>query len=161
MRLVIVWRSVEVREIAAPASGNKYLLPDLVGVLQHQDAAPPISCFDGAHKAGWPCSNNDNIVALNAFRAIVWGCYGFRKIGWRCMQAAHFSAIIPLARMLRRGTGGCYLLVDVFFSATQLVISVLGYVDSYDKLYNLQKEFNWDLQAWGQEFYKGLRTRSD
>jgi len=63
--------------------------------------------------------------------------------------------------MLRRGTGGCYLLADVFFSATQLVISVLGYVDSYDKLYNLQKEFNWDLQAWGQEFYKGLRTRSD
>ena len=115
MRFVVVWRSVEVREIAAPASGNKYLFADLVGVFQYQDAAPPISSFDGAHKAGCPRSNNDNIVALNAFRAIVWGCYGFRKIGWLCMQAAHFSAIIPLVRMLRRGAGGCYLLLDVFF----------------------------------------------
>ena len=101
MRRVVVWRGVEVREIAAPASGNKYLLADLVGVLQHEDATPPISCFDGAHKAGCPRSNNDNIVALNAFRAIVWGCYGFSKIGWLCMQAAHFSAIIPLVRMFR------------------------------------------------------------
>ena len=37
MRLVVVWRSVEVREIAAPASGNKYLLADLVAYLQGGD----------------------------------------------------------------------------------------------------------------------------
>ena len=118
MRFVVVWRSVEVREIAAPASGNKYLFADLVGVLQNQDAAPAISCFDGAHKASCTRSNNDNIIALNAFTAIVWGCYGFSKIWWLCMQVAHFSAIIPLVRMLRCGAGGCYLCSSLFSVST-------------------------------------------
>ncbi len=115
MGLVVVWRSVEVREIAAPASGNKYLLADFVGVLQNQDAAPPISCFDGAHKAGCPRPYNDNIVRLNAFRAILWGFYGFSKVGWPFIKAAHFLASIPRVRMLWGGAGGCYLLLDVIF----------------------------------------------
>ena len=53
--------------------------------------------------------------------------------------------------MLRRGGGGCYLLLDVFFSAAWLVISVLGYVDAMTS-YNLQKGFNLALQVGGQGF---------
>ena len=56
--------AAEVGEVAAAAARDQDLLADLVGVLQHQHAAPALAGAQGAHQAGGAAARDDDVVAL-------------------------------------------------------------------------------------------------
>jgi len=60
----IVRARMQVGEIAAASAGDQDLLADAVGTFQHEDAAPALARFYGAHQARCARSENNYVVIL-------------------------------------------------------------------------------------------------
>jgi hypothetical protein len=53
--------AINVREIAASASGDQDFLSDAIGVLQHGDAPPAFAGLDGAEKSRSAAAQNQSV----------------------------------------------------------------------------------------------------
>src|ERR1700747_531850 len=60
-RKKILWRTMNIGEIAASAAGNQDLFPCAFRSLQHGDSPPAFAGFRRAKKASRPRSQNDHI----------------------------------------------------------------------------------------------------
>jgi hypothetical protein len=56
--------TVQVREIATSATRNKNLLSDARGALEHGHAPATLPCFDRAHEAGRPATENNYVKVV-------------------------------------------------------------------------------------------------
>jgi hypothetical protein len=52
---------VQIREVAAAATGDQDLFADAIGPLQYSNASSASSGFDGAHQAGRARAENHNV----------------------------------------------------------------------------------------------------
>jgi hypothetical protein len=58
---------IDVRKIAASASGNTNFSPDFRSVVKNEGRATPFSGLDGAHHARCACPDDDNIFFNHIF----------------------------------------------------------------------------------------------
>src|SRR5580704_12012213 len=63
----MLWLTVNVREIAAPAAGNQYLLPGTLGTLQHRHAPPALARLDRAHQSRSASPEHNHVKFMNHF----------------------------------------------------------------------------------------------
>ena len=59
---------MQVRKVAATATGHQDFLAYLVGAFQHNNPTAALACGDCAHEAGRACSYNDCVDIFHAVR---------------------------------------------------------------------------------------------
>lgn len=59
--------AMNIREVAAPAAGNKNFLADTVGTFEDSDAPPSFAGFDGAHEAGGARAEDHDVTFVFGF----------------------------------------------------------------------------------------------